>query len=108
LVTKLSAVSWLPRSQIAQHPVKEVTFNQHISVTAKGNNISLLKLRYRICQPFWLFMAPANARSWQFMAPEIAISWQFIAPETASFWRFMALFFIFIFYSTVFSQICYS
>ena len=40
-------------------------------------------IRYRICRPFWLFMAPENARSWQFMAPEIAISWQFMAPETA-------------------------
>ena len=42
-------------------------------------------LCYRICRPFWLFMAPENDRSWQFMAPEIAISWQFMAPETASF-----------------------
>ena len=30
--------------QDAQHPVKELTFNQLVSVTAKGNKSSLLKL----------------------------------------------------------------
>jgi hypothetical protein len=47
--------------------------------------------RYKICRPFWLFIAPENARRWQFMAPEMAISWPFMAPETADYWTFMAL-----------------
>jgi hypothetical protein len=67
-------------------------------------------IRYRICRPFWLFMAPENVRIRQFMAPEIAILWQFMAPETASYWRFMALsYFLFIVYdSSVLSQLCNS
>jgi hypothetical protein len=67
----------------------------------------LYRRGYRICRPFWLFMAPENARSCQFMAPEIAISWQFMAPETASYWRLRALsYFLFNFHdSSVIKQL---
>ena len=47
------------------------------------------KIRYRICQPFWLFLDPGNATYWQFMDPEIANTWQFMGSETAVYWRFM-------------------
>ena len=50
-----------------------------------------------IRRPFWLLVAPENARSWQFMGPEKSIFWRLMAPEIAGYWQCMALFFFCLF-----------